>query len=121
MKAQEGLDSQGAPMERAKLRRKALAFREALRDPDSEPLPLAQELSKILIGNLERELKAANATNLVWCLDDDLRNILMAALHDGHQYLAQHYANVIFTASYQVFDTRAMHVNALSSTVTDYR
>jgi YVTN family beta-propeller protein len=121
MKAQEGLDSQGAPMDRAKLRRKVLAFREALSDPDSNPLPLAQELYKILIGNLERELKAANAITLVWWLDDDLRNIPMAALHDGQQYLAQRYANVILTDSSQVGGARVRPLKALAAAVTDSR
>ena len=79
------------------LREKVFEFREALLDPKSNPLPKAQELYKILIGPAEKDLEGAKAETLMWSLDDVLRYLPMAALHDGHEYLVEKYRNTVFT------------------------
>lgn len=89
------------PIGAAELNRKILAFREALvaRRPDF--LPLAQELWRILIGPVSRDLQATGARTLLWSLDGSLRYLPLAALHDGDHYLVERYSNVIITlASY---------------------
>ncbi|MEO0989134.1 MAG: CHAT domain-containing protein, partial [Cyanobacteria bacterium J06639_14] len=53
---------------------------------------LAQRLYNQLIGEFEADFRAANINTLVFVQDGFLRNIPMAALHDGEQYLIQRYA-----------------------------
>jgi CHAT domain-containing protein len=74
-----------------------LEFRSVLQNPKLDPLPLAQELYKILVGPVAKDLKAAKAQTLMWSLDGVLRYVPMAALHDGKQYLLEQYRNVVFT------------------------
>ena len=74
-----------------------LDFRQALDDPRSNPVPLAQELYRILIGPVADDLEGAKATTLMWSLDDVLRYLPVAALHDGKDYLVAKYRNEVFT------------------------
>jgi CHAT domain-containing protein/tetratricopeptide (TPR) repeat protein len=76
---------------------KVLAFRSALQDPTRDPRPLARELYQIMLGPIAADLKAAHATTILWSLDDALRYLPCAALHDGKQYLAERYSMSIFT------------------------
>ncbi len=85
------------PIKAADLNRKVLAFRAALQNPTLDPLPLAQELYKILLAPVEKDLRAANAQLLMWSLDGVLRYVPMAALHDGKQYLVESYRHAVFT------------------------
>ncbi len=85
------------PIRAADLRKKVLDFRQALDDPRSNPLPLAQELYRILIGPVAGDLEGAKATTLMWSLDDVLRYLPVAALHDGKDYLVAKYRNEVFT------------------------
>jgi len=85
------------PIKAAELNRKVLAFREALQDPGQNPLQAAQELYRILVAPVAKDLNEANAQTLMWSLDGTLRYIPMAALHDGEKYLAERYRNVVFT------------------------
>jgi CHAT domain-containing protein/tetratricopeptide (TPR) repeat protein len=82
---------------RDNLRIKIRNFRRALRDPASDPLPPAQALYKILIAPLEADLEALQPHTLIWSLDDQFRYVPMAALHDGHHYLVERYANDVIT------------------------
>jgi CHAT domain-containing protein/tetratricopeptide (TPR) repeat protein len=70
------------------------AFTRVLRDPHSDPIPLAAELYKILVGPVADDLSQAQATNLVWFLDGKLRYLPMSALYDGRQYLVQRFNSV---------------------------
>jgi CHAT domain-containing protein/tetratricopeptide (TPR) repeat protein len=79
------------------LRKKVFEFRQALLDPKSDPVPKAQELYRILVGPAAQDLTGANAETLMWSLDDVLRYIPFAALHDGHGYLVEKYRNEVFT------------------------
>jgi CHAT domain-containing protein len=51
----------------------------------------------VIIGPVEEDLKAAKAKTLMWSLDDVLRYVPIAALHDGHHYLVETYRNEVFT------------------------
>ncbi len=81
----------------ADLYRKVAAFRQAIEDPRTDPRPLAQELYRILVGPVARDLKDAHAETLMWSLDGVLRYLPMASLHDGEKYLVERYRNVVFT------------------------
>jgi CHAT domain-containing protein/Tfp pilus assembly protein PilF len=80
---------------------KVLAFREALQDPTIDPRPLAQELYKILVGPVAKDLRDAHAETLMWSLDGVLRYVPMAALYDGEKYLVESYRNVVYTPASQ--------------------
>ena len=85
------------PIGAKELYAKVFAFRNALQDPTRDPRPLAQDLYKIMLGPLEADLKEAHATTLLWSLDDALRYLPCAALHDGKSYLVERYSMSIFT------------------------
>ncbi|PYS93226.1 MAG: hypothetical protein DMF64_05970 [Acidobacteria bacterium] len=85
------------PIKGAELNRKVAAFRDALQDYKSDPRPLAQELYKIIVGPIAKDLQDAKAETLMWSLDGVLRYIPMAALYDGQQYMVERYRNVVFT------------------------
>jgi CHAT domain-containing protein len=55
-------------------------------------LPQAQWLHQWLLGPLEARLQASGVTRLVFVPDAALRNLPMAVLHDGQQFLGDRYA-----------------------------
>jgi CHAT domain-containing protein/tetratricopeptide (TPR) repeat protein len=80
------------------LNQKILDFRGAIENPNSDPLPVAQELYRILIPDaLAEDLKQARAETLMWSLDGPLRYVPVAALYDGKQYLIEKYRTAVFT------------------------
>ncbi len=85
------------PITAAELRKKVFEFRQALVNPKSDPVPHAQELYRILVGPVAQDIQGAKAVTLMWSLDEVLRYLPMAALHDGHQYLVEKYRNTVFT------------------------
>ncbi len=85
------------PIKSDDLRAKVLAFRQVLQDPTRDPRPLAHDLYTILVGPIEKDLAGANATTLMWSLDDVLRYLPMAALYDGKEYMVERYKNDVFT------------------------
>lgn len=85
------------PISSAELSRKVYAFLSTLRDPDQDPVPRAKELYKILIGPVLNDLKGAGVETLMWSLDDVLRYVPVAALHDDNDYLVKSYKNVVYT------------------------
>jgi len=85
------------PIAATDLRRKVATFLEALKNPTSDPLPASQDLYKILVEPIANDLKGAKARTLMWSLNDALRYVPMAALHDGKQYLVESYRNVVIT------------------------
>jgi CHAT domain-containing protein len=89
------------PIKGSDLNRKVLEFREVLQNPKLDPLPLAQELYKILVGPVANDLQGAKAQVVMWSLDGVLRYVPVAALHDGKQYLVERYRNVVFTPASQ--------------------
>jgi len=85
------------PISSQDLRQKVLDFRESLQDPRSNPVPLAKELYKIIVAPVAADLAGAKAVTLMWSLDDVLRYLPVAALHDGSHYLVENFRNVEFT------------------------
>ncbi|MGB3757186.1 MAG: CHAT domain-containing protein [Rivularia sp. (in: cyanobacteria)] len=69
-------------------------LREYLEQPDrvEEVQSLSQQVYGWLIKNIESDLKNSGVNTLVFVLDGALRNIPMATLYDGKQYLAEKYA-----------------------------
>ena len=85
------------PIKADDLYRKVLAFRNALQDPAHDPRPLAQELYKIIVGPIEGDLQVARITTILWSLDDALRYLPIAALHDGKSYFVERCDNGVLT------------------------
>jgi len=88
------------PIDAADLDRMVLDFRQILRN-QFDPVPMAQELYRILIGPVEQKLRNARADTIMWSLDGLLRYLPVSALHDGDKYLVENYRNVIFTPASQ--------------------
>ncbi|MEQ9484394.1 CHAT domain-containing protein [Coleofasciculus sp. F4-SAH-05] len=55
-------------------------------------LPAAQQLYQWLIAPLESDLDALDIDTLIFCMDGGLRQLPMAALHDGKQFLIENYS-----------------------------
>lgn len=85
------------PIPAKDLRAKVFAFRQTLLNSHSDPLPMAQELYGIILAPVAKDLDGARAKTLMWSLDDVLRYVPMAALHDGKQFLVERYRNEVFT------------------------
>lgn len=82
----------------ADLNRKIFEFRKALQNPASDPLPLAQELYRIVFPEgLRQDLDAMQAITIMWSVDSTLRYVPIAALHDGKEYLVQRFRNSLIT------------------------
>lgn len=69
-------------------------LREYLLEPDrnEEVQALSQEVYGWLIKEIESDLKDSGVKTLVFVLDGILRNVPMAILYDGQQYLVEKYA-----------------------------
>lgn len=59
---------------------------------EEDRLPIAQQLYGILIRPAEAALEANQIRSLAFVLDGPMRNVPMAALHDGKQYLLEKYS-----------------------------
>ena len=81
----------------ADLNQKVEQFRSVLTNPRLDPVPLARELYRILVGPVAAALEDAQAKTLMWSLDGALRYVPIAALHDGRQYLVEKYDITMFT------------------------
>lgn len=80
------------------LNSKIFDFRQRLQNPTLDPLPLAQELYKILIPEgLRQDLDTMGAKTIMWSIDGIVRYVPMAALHDGQQYLVARFRNSLIT------------------------
>ncbi|MDQ2687462.1 MAG: DUF2225 domain-containing protein, partial [Armatimonadota bacterium] len=80
----------------ADLNKKIEAFRQALTDPRLDPRPLGQELYKILVGPIEKDLTAYDPQVVMWSLDGQIRYLPVAALYDGKRYLVERWQNTLF-------------------------
>jgi len=86
-----------APIKRAELNAQILAYRKTLSAPDRDPLPQAQALYRVLIEPIAADLRQAGAKTLMLSLDDTLRYLPFAALHDGKNYLIENMSLVMVT------------------------
>ncbi|MDJ0747718.1 MAG: CHAT domain-containing protein [Xenococcaceae cyanobacterium MO_167.B27] len=69
--------------------------------------PPAEQLYNWLIAPFTKELELNQVNTLVFVLDGVLRNIPMAVLHDGKQYLIEQYA-VVLTPGMQLLDPQPL-------------
>jgi len=76
---------------------KVNSYRRALRDPTSDPRPLARELYDLLVGPVAGDLVKSGAKTVMLSLDGNLRYLPFGALHDGHSYLATRWNFPIFS------------------------
>jgi CHAT domain-containing protein len=74
---------------------------------DQERLPLSQKVYDWLVRPAESELAASGIKTLVFALDGSLKNVPMAALYDGQQYLVEKYS-VALTPSLQLLEPRLL-------------
>ncbi len=64
-------------------------------------LPIVKKVYDLLIRPLEADLQASNIKTLTFVLDGSLKNLPMAALYDGEQYLVEKY-NIALTPGLQL-------------------
>jgi CHAT domain-containing protein len=72
-------------------------LRKALTNPGQDPIPSSQALYQILLAPIAEDLRQAGAKTLMVDLDDMLRYIPFAALHDGKNYLVENTSIVMVT------------------------
>lgn len=82
----------------ADLNAKIFAFRQQLQDPNSDPVPLAQQLYSIIFPeHLRQDLDSLHVRTIMWSIDSTLRYIPFSALHDGKGYLVQTFRQSLIT------------------------
>src|SRR5450631_2619101 len=86
-----------APIKRADLNEKIAAYRKTLGSPRQDPVPQAKALYQLLVGPIADDLRQAGAKTLMLSLDDTLRYLPFAALHDGKGYLIESMSVVMVT------------------------
>jgi CHAT domain-containing protein/predicted negative regulator of RcsB-dependent stress response len=72
-----------------------------------EILPLAQTVYDWLLRPIQADLAQSSTKTLVFVLDSTLRNIPMAVLNDGQQYLVEKYS-IALIPSLQLFDPQPL-------------
>jgi CHAT domain-containing protein len=98
------LTTAGVPLARStkinskELNRQIVQFRRLLRDPKSNPLPIAQALYTLLVAPVAHDLELAGAKTVMLSLDGALRYLPFAALHDGQRYLVQRWNLPMYTS-----------------------
>ena len=80
----------------------------------SDRLPVAREIYDWLIAPVEAELADSGIETLVFVLDGVLRNLPMAALYDGQQYLVEKY-NIALTPGLQLLEARSLQQEKLKT------
>jgi CHAT domain-containing protein len=86
-----------APIKRQDLNEKIAAYRKTLSGPNQDPLPQAKALYQLLVGPIADDLHQAGARTLMLSLDDTLRYLPFAALHDDKGYLIESMSVVMVT------------------------
>lgn len=79
-------------------------------------LPLTQKVYDWLIRPIETGLQESQAKILVFVLDGELRNIPMAVLHDGSQYLVEKYA-IALTPGLQLLNPQPLSPELLRALI----
>lgn len=81
-----------------------------------ETLPLAQQIYQWLLLPLQEDLAKSPTKTLVFVLDSALRNIPMAVLNDGQQYLIEKYS-IALIPSLQLFDPQPLRKSATKALI----
>jgi CHAT domain-containing protein/tetratricopeptide (TPR) repeat protein len=76
---------------RKELNQTIAEFRSALENPRTDATKHAQKLYDWLIKPIEKDLETANTKTIIYAPDGQLRYIPLSALHDGKQWLVEHY------------------------------
>lgn len=92
------------------------AFDASPRQQNGLFLPYAQQLYRWIIQPLEADLAEAKTATLVFVLDGKLRNLPMAVLHDGSQYLVEKYA-IALTPGLQLLEPQPLRQRSLQTVV----
>jgi filamentous hemagglutinin family protein len=100
----------------SKVRAEVIKFRSMITARRNRPayLASAQQLYRWLVAPIEQDLQARQINNLVFIMDNGLRSIPLAALHDGKGFLVERYS-VGLMPSLSLTDTR--YVNLRNSSV----
>lgn len=79
---------------RAEVARLAAEFKSALGSnaPLGDYLPASQALHQLLLDDVLEALRGSAVTTLVFSPNQELRDVPLAALHDGQNFVIQHYA-----------------------------
>jgi len=82
------------PVSRAEVVSQAKLFRLSVADSEDAHsfIPLARQMYGWLVAPLEADLQVAQISNLVFCLDEGLRTIPIAALMNQQQFLIEQYS-----------------------------
>lgn len=80
------------------LNRQVAEFRRLLQDPNSDPVPAAQALYKVLFAPVEKDLMQAGAKTIMLSLDGVLRHLPFGVLHDGERYVVHRWNLPIYTS-----------------------
>ncbi|MEW6495608.1 MAG: CHAT domain-containing protein [Cyanobacteriota bacterium] len=90
---------------------------------NKERLRLFQQVYDLLIRPAETQLAKSEVKTLVFVLDGSLRNLPMAALYDGQQYLVEKYS-IALSPGLQMLEARSLvreRINVLSGGLTEPR
>ncbi len=94
------------PIDTTDLNKTISDFRQTLRSDRYDPVPLARKLYDAIFRQknergttLAADLESYRARTLMWSLDGVLRYVPISALHDGKEYLADRYPNLVFTTA----------------------
>ncbi|WP_017718103.1 CHAT domain-containing protein [Kamptonema formosum] len=120
----ENLRYWAVPLEAGKVEETLIELRKALVTRTSKDfLPLSQKVYQWLIQPAEADLASSKIETLVFILDGALRNIPMAALHDGKQYLVEKYG-IALTPGLQLLEAKPLQrgqLKALTAGLTEER
>ena len=98
-----------AQVNRDKILAVAQKFRREVSDPSKvnsqSYLQYAQQLYEWIIAPIEPELEANQVDTILFSMDDGLRSIPLAALHDGEQFLVEKYG-IALIPSFGLTNTR---------------
>lgn len=98
---------------RGQVNEMVLLLRGSITDSSSNDyLGPAQKLYQWLVAPLTDELQRRKIDTLVFSMDEGLRTLPIAALHDGKNYLVQNYS-VALTPSFNLTDTRYQDIKPL--------
>ncbi|MCS6812597.1 MAG: CHAT domain-containing protein [Cyanobacteria bacterium] len=98
---------------RGQVNEMVLLLRGSITDSSSDDyLAPAQQLYQWLVAPLKDELQRRKIDTLVFSMDEGLRTLPIAALHDGKNYLIQDYS-LALTPSFNLTDTRYQDIKRL--------
>lgn len=121
---QQPLSHFATPLSPTQVESTVLELRNALRQEYSKKfLSVSQQVYDWLIRPIEADLAKSEIKTLVFLLDGSLRNIPMATLHDGKQYIVEKYA-LALTPGLQLLDPKPLvrqQIKVLTAGITEAR